>query len=208
MIEKERGITKRQLQSQKTRNIIFETALNLFAKYSYENVTIDDIAKQSGVAKGSIYTHFSSKDDIMLEQFKNIDACYQTWYQSFSTSQSASVQLLSFVRYATQFVANELHLDVLKVVYTSHISLTSPTYKFLGDNSRPYFDIIANIVRLGQEQGEFRRDLSDLELTLLITRFMRGLYYDWCLADGSFDLEEDGQRYFKLILDILQKNSS
>lgn len=207
LILKNKGLTPRQLQSQKTRNKIFKTALSLFAKYSYESVTVDDIVKHSSVSKGSFYTYFKSKDHIMLEQFQQLDGSYEQWFQTFSPDRSASAQLLSFIKNLAVFVNGELHLEILKVVYTSQISLSSAVPKLLSDETRPYYKIIWQIVELGVKQEEFRNDTPIEELTRLISRSVRGLLYDWCLFEGSFDLEEESQKYFTLILDMLKKRN-
>lgn len=207
MLNKKVGVTKRQLQAQATRNKIYKTALKLFSQYNYDSVTIDDIVEQSGVSKGSFYTHFKSKEHIMLEQFKKIDAHYERWFKTFSPHRSASDQLLSFVRSQAIFVITELRLNSLKVVYTSQISLTPSAPKLLSDDTRPYYKIISAIIALGKEQGEFRVDIPTDVLASMISRIIRGLFYDWCLFEGSFDLEEESQRYFGVILDMLRKRN-
>jgi len=202
---KEKRVTQRQLQSRETKNKIFKTALKLFAQHGYENVTIDDIVQHSGVSKGSFYTHFRAKEHIFIEQFRKIDNYYEDWEKNHKKSDCASAKLLSFVKGLTYFVFEDLHLDILKVVYTSQISLTSSVPKLLSDKTRPYFLIVGRIISQGQQEGEFRTDLTAEEIAELIARFIRGLLYDWCLFEGSFDLEQEGQRYFTLILDMLRK---
>lgn len=48
----------------KTKRKIFETSMNLFAKKGYEATSIEEITSIVGVAKGTLYYHFSSKDEI------------------------------------------------------------------------------------------------------------------------------------------------
>lgn len=48
----------------KTKRKIFETSLKLFAKKGYENTSIEEITATVGVAKGTLYYHFSSKEEI------------------------------------------------------------------------------------------------------------------------------------------------
>ncbi len=45
---------------------ILEAARELFGKYGYERTTIDDIAHQTGLSKGSVYLEFTSKEDILM----------------------------------------------------------------------------------------------------------------------------------------------
>ena len=47
-----------------TKRRIFETAIDLFARKGYEATSIDEITAVVGVAKGTLYYHFKSKDDI------------------------------------------------------------------------------------------------------------------------------------------------
>ncbi len=48
----------------KTKRKIFETSLKLFAEKGYENTSIEEITATVGVAKGTLYYHFSSKEEI------------------------------------------------------------------------------------------------------------------------------------------------
>ncbi len=208
MENKKRGLTKRQTQAMETKKTLFKTALKLFAKYGYDQVTIDDIVKKSGTSKGSFYTHFKSKDQIMLDQFKENDIHYEKWLKDSAHSiESATDQLLSFVQYTTNYISNALGIDILKVVYTNQISVTN-TKKMLTDEKRPTYTIFYQIIKQGQESGEFRSDIPDWELTRLVSRWIRALLYDWCIQDGNFDLNAEGQRYFRWIVDFLKKGAA
>ena len=48
----------------KTKRKIFETSMKLFAEKGYEATSIEDITATVGVAKGTLYYHFSSKEEI------------------------------------------------------------------------------------------------------------------------------------------------
>ena len=48
----------------KTKRKIFETAMQLFADKGYEATSIEEITATVGVAKGTLYYHFSSKEEI------------------------------------------------------------------------------------------------------------------------------------------------
>lgn len=55
---------------------VIDVARSLFSKYGYKKVTMDEIAKKSGVTKKTIYTYFKDKDDLIkyfvLEKISNI----------------------------------------------------------------------------------------------------------------------------------------
>ena len=55
-----------------TKDIIIETAYQLFFKHGYNNVTINDICKECKITKPTFYTYIKSKDDIgqMISKIK------------------------------------------------------------------------------------------------------------------------------------------
>ncbi len=48
----------------KTKNLIFLSAVKVFSSYGYDGATMDEIAMSAGVAKGTLYYHFKSKEEI------------------------------------------------------------------------------------------------------------------------------------------------
>ena len=58
-------------KSSDTREQILVTALQLFAEHGYHKTKISDIVKMVGVAQGTFYWYFKSKEAIALEIIKN-----------------------------------------------------------------------------------------------------------------------------------------
>ena len=59
----------RKKQAEQTKKKIFETAVSLIKEKGYNNITISEICKTAGVAKGSFYVHYKSKEDIVRESY-------------------------------------------------------------------------------------------------------------------------------------------
>lgn len=55
-----------------TREVILEATDRLLARYGYKKMTIDDLAKECGIGKGSVYLHFESKEDIALSHIDEL----------------------------------------------------------------------------------------------------------------------------------------
>ncbi|MEO6656296.1 MAG: TetR/AcrR family transcriptional regulator [Pyrinomonadaceae bacterium] len=55
-----------------TRDAILDATDRLLARYGYRKMTIDDLAQEVGIGKGSIYLHFSSKEEIALTHIDRI----------------------------------------------------------------------------------------------------------------------------------------
>lgn len=48
----------------KTKKAIFDAAIKIFSQSGYDGATMDDISIEAGVAKGTLYYHFKSKEEI------------------------------------------------------------------------------------------------------------------------------------------------
>ena len=63
----------RSRQRADTRERIFEIALREFREVGFAGAQIDRIAKKAGIARGTFYFHFPTKDDVMLELARRIN---------------------------------------------------------------------------------------------------------------------------------------
>ena len=54
------------------REIILDAADRLLARYGYKKMTMDDLAQEVGIGKGTIYLHFRSKEEIVLSHVDRI----------------------------------------------------------------------------------------------------------------------------------------
>lgn len=60
------------VQTREIRDAILDATDRLLARYGYRKMTIDDLAGEVGIGKGSIYLHFKSKEDIALSHVDRI----------------------------------------------------------------------------------------------------------------------------------------
>jgi AcrR family transcriptional regulator len=192
-------MTKRQKQALETRRILFDTAVALFDEKGYDNVTVEEITNRAGVAKGSFYTYFRSKSDIVIEEFRTIDDYYARYERNLKRYSSATKRLLAFTRAQLRYVRDEVGLRLLKLLYANNI-MVSDAESILIDTGRFLHELVRRIVAYGQEIGEFRTDLSADDLALYINRSMRSVFLDWAISDDRFDLVTEGVRYCQNIL--------
>lgn len=190
-------MTPRKEQALKTRQEIFETAIELFDKRGYERVSINDICKKAGVSTGAFYHHFKSKDQVLMEDFMKTDDFYKELAKEIAGIEDYYEKLRVFFLSTMRFLA-DLGLAQLKVTYHTQIG---PDKKapYLGNEKRVLYSIMEDLFREGQERGEIREDLSSGDIARLTIHCYRGIIYDWCLANGSFDLVEASEGLFKIL---------
>ena len=200
----EKKITKRELDAQETKNNVFITAIKLFSEYGFETVTVDDITKRAGVSKGTFYTHFTSKDSVLLEQYNKIEERYMEAFKNFHPDTPASERLRVLVATMCEYCSNVCGVNVMKVVYMNQIGLGDKERIINENYTRTPHELLEQIVELGFSSGEFKVKLDCDTLVEYLTRFMRSLIYDWCLFGGERDLEKMGQEFFDLIIKWLK----
>ncbi|MBU0926542.1 MAG: TetR/AcrR family transcriptional regulator [Spirochaetes bacterium] len=176
----------------RTKSAIMESALRLWKERGFDSVTVDDITGAAGVAKGSFYTYFSTKSDIIVEEFKKIDAYYADFARRrLGRYATARAKLSAFTRAQMRYVRDEIGCDSLKVLYANQTSQPGGD-KILTNGDRHWVRIVEAIIAEGQASGEFRADLGAERLAGFFNRSARAVFLDWCIGDASFDLVKEG----------------
>ena len=87
-----------------TKNKILDAAFNVFVKNGYKDTTMAHIVRESGLSKGAIYHHYSSKKDLFISLIDHWEVySFPDFYSGVSSQETASMTLQRFadVVYAT-----------------------------------------------------------------------------------------------------------
>jgi len=187
---------QRTSKSDRTKAKIFEMAWNLFKERGFDNVSLQDIADHTGTAKGSFYTYFSTKSDIIVEGFWMIDGYYQSIKNEVQRQRNAKEKLLRFTALQLTYVRDEIGVDMLKILYANQV-LQQGSDKVITDPTRFWHTYIHSIIEEGQINGECKTDLSAEQYAQFFNRAIRGLFLDWNISSASFNLVEEGITYCK-----------
>lgn len=178
--------------AQRTKNKIMDSALELFKERGFDSVTIEEITNHAGVAKGSFYTYFSTKSDIIVDEFWKIDAYYAEYSErNLKRYKTAREKLLAFTRAQMRYVRDVIGLQNLKILYANQ-TIQPGSNKIITNEVRQWVRIISEIMEEGQKNGEFRTDMDARRMALLFNRSARSVFLDWCILDAQFDLVKEG----------------
>lgn len=191
--------TKRQIQARATKQALFDSALTLFKEKGYDAVTVEDIARRAGTAKGSFYTYFRTKSDIVLEEFRTIDHFYQLWSRNLKRYPGTREKLLALTRAQMRYVRDTVGLSTLKVLYAANLVEPS-TEKILIDKSRYLHTLVSTILQEGQALHQVRTDLSAEHLAQLYNRACRSVFLDWAISNAAYDLVKDGVEFCEALV--------
>lgn len=186
------ALTKRQQQALKTKAAIVASALHLFQERGFDPVTIADITDSAGVARGSFYTYFKSKSDIIVEEFWKIDKYYEKYAKNLRKHTTAAAKLLAFTRAQLRYVRDVPGIENLKVLYANQ-TFEPGSDKVINNRQRFWHHLIRRLIAEGQAAGEFRTDIEPETLAVYFNRSMRGVFLDWCISSAEeFDLVKEG----------------
>lgn len=199
---------KRKVRAMETKKKLLNSAMSLFKEKGFDNVTIEEIAQGAGTAKGSFYTYFATKSDIIVEEFWDIDAYYRKYSRNLKRYKTAAEKLTAFTKAQNRYVRDTVSIDMLKILYANQ-TVTYGENKIIIDESRFWFSLITGIIKEGQASGEFRDDLPADKLARWYNRTIRGNFLDWCISSGKdFDLVEESVAYCSLFINsALKKNT-
>jgi AcrR family transcriptional regulator len=154
---------------------ILQTSMRYFAELGYEATRVADIAQELGIAKGSIFQHFGSKDGLFLEAYKSslqsfpafLDAPLETIQQGFF----AVLQLR--LQQSEQFKREHslAYRIVLLGNYGSDLKLKKQINRYLITEDPLGTEAL---VKMGLERGEIRSDIDkDLVVSIVDWTFER-----------------------------------
>ena len=144
---------------------IIESAARLFSKKSYHDVTMDDIAENVGVAKGTIYLYFDSKEKLYLEiledTYEEIESILE---KETAKSDPAPLKLKKVLTLIFRFYLQ--NLDALRILSRDETHLIREHYEFTEHWRLRRIKLYRKILEKGILEGSFRP--SNTELTALI----------------------------------------
>ncbi len=88
-----------QPRSERTRQLIIESAAPIFNKKGYAGTSMSDLTTATGLTKGSIYGNFKDKDDVAVHAFQhNIDLIFDFFSKELKAAGSTMDKLLAYPR--------------------------------------------------------------------------------------------------------------
>lgn len=94
----------RSAKQKTTRDAILDATDRLLTKHGYKKMTIDDLADEVGIGKGSVYLHFESKGDIALSHIDRIIERLKKNLEELASSKgSADVRLRKMIMERVMF---------------------------------------------------------------------------------------------------------
>lgn len=205
--------SKLRPRSEAKRGRIIEAATKHFAERGYHDARVGDVAVALGIAKGSIFQHFGSKDGLFFEVYKHAVRSLAKYLDAPAEFRQAG--FFEVLRYWLACTEHLVHEDWIPYRisllgnYGTDLVLKREINRFLISED-PYGTV--TFVRFGLERGELRDDL-DLEMMVSIIDWMVERFQDALLTaeldPGLFrrqgELAEKKEARIQQFLAVLQR---
>lgn len=191
-------LTKRQKE-------IIQVSIELISEKSIQGLTIKNLAGKLSITEGAIYRHFKSKFDILftiLTFFKNESRERMKLINLNDSSAMSRIEAI-FTHHFKYFTEKPAVTSVIfsESIFQNDSRLSDEVFNLL----RMHEEVLEKMITFGQENGEFRKDISYNEIVPLIIGSIRYTVTKWRLSNFKFDLIKEGDILLNSIKIMIKK---
>jgi TetR/AcrR family transcriptional regulator, fatty acid metabolism regulator protein len=137
---------------------IIEAATKVFAKNGFYQSKIAQIAKEAGVADGTIYIYFENKDDILISLFEEqMKVVLDNMALQVAKMDDPAEKLEKFA--STHLGLIEMNKDMAEIIQVELRQSGKFMKEYKNERFMEYLDIIGDIIIEGQKNGHFKKDV-------------------------------------------------
>ena len=168
-------------------HLILEAAIKVFARQGFHQSTVAQIAREAGVADGTIYLYFKNKDDILVQFFNyRTKQVFDGFRTAVDQADNSLDKLRNLIRRHLMEFQRDRNMAVVYQVETHQSSRLAEEQ--IREMAKMYQDLVSEIVETGQQEGSIRKDLY----VSLVKRFILGAVDEvintWLHSDKNYDL--------------------
>lgn len=181
------------------RDLLLRAAIDTFAARGFFNAQVADVARAAGVAAGTVYLYFRSKDDLLISIFeRTMTEAIAEGRRTIENLSDAPARLRAIAR---------LHLDrlgrdrALAIVFQIELrQSTKFMERFSTTELREYLGIIRDVVAEGQQTGAFRADVNATFAAKLLFGMLDEMATNWILSKRKYSLISEADPIAELFI--------
>jgi len=186
-----------------TREKIIEAAAKCFSERGYTKTTMDKIAEEAGVSKGTLYWYFKSKEELFVElKERQISKVLKQLENLFAQKKAFNIKLMRAIStYFSYLVPEKREVARLNVEFLSEAPKIPRLNRMLKRQYQRVLDLIRSTIEKAMERGELRKDIDPGTLSMILLAMLDGLELHWAVLGVDFDWE----KVKETLLDVLMK---
>ena len=193
-------LSRRERKKDKTRDCIFRAAVKLFRDKGFEETTVDDITEKADVAKGTFFNYFPRKEAVLGYLSEVWIAGAEEDGEAILAAKTPAREklILLLCGIAEQY---EEDRDLSSYVI---IQSLNRAFQASEDVYQRWHDLLAKVIRRGQESREFRRDVDADRAAFVLHGVCMATLFMWLkCAEGEFKLQDELRARLALVVNGL-----
>jgi AcrR family transcriptional regulator len=177
---------------------VLEAAVKVFDRTGYRSASVQDVADEAGIVKGTLYHYIRAKEDLLFEIINRVQRqMVPKLAELEGLDLSAAEKLRTFICwYVEHTIKNR---QVFGIFLRDFDALSTRRRKQLTDVRDSYDDFVISLILAGQDAGEFRTDVSPHLFAFAIFGMIHWLY-QWYRPSGTLSPDEVGRQMAELAL--------
>ena len=186
------------------RDRILKAAVKVFAKNGFYATRVSEIAKAAGVADGTIYLYFKNKDDVLITIFEDgIQQLLAILRDVAAAQEPFDARIQRIIE--LQLGLLEDQRDLAEVITVNLRQSSTLLKQYAAPLFMEYIDVIAGLIREGQKQGAFRKDVNARVVARSLFGALDAILLTWALGEADpASLRKAASHCASLFLDGLQ----
>jgi TetR/AcrR family transcriptional regulator, fatty acid metabolism regulator protein len=178
---------------------IIDAAVVVIAENGYHQAQVSKIAKQAGVADGTIYLYFKNKEDILISLFQDKMGYFvEKIEEKIAGKEKAAEKLLMMVESHFKMLSEDKHLAIVTQLELRQ-SNKDLRHK-INEVLKGYLTLVERILDDGRESGEFSADLDIRLARQMIFGTMDETVTTWVMNEQKYDLTALAGPVHKLLI--------
>ena len=186
--------SKRQLQAEQTKDNLFIAAVELLTEKDFDDITIRDIVARAQVSIGTFYNYYSTKMEVFYETYRIADHYFTETVAPLLSQGTVLERIMAFFDYYAHYSSDLTDMRMTKLLYNPDNTF------FSRDPHQGMVGVLIGILQQGLEEGALAGGESADEIAEYLMIAIRGLVYNWCTCNGSYDLAAATQKFVHRLL--------
>ena len=162
---------------------ILDAALRTFVKRGYSETKVAEIASEAGVAEGTLYNYFQSKEELLLALFdEKWGGIIDEIKKKIRRLDDPNDKLKAVFSLVVRMFKKNRHLAELFMVDVKQSSIFLTNYTI--NRIVEFLNIIEEVLEEGKRKGIYRKDLDSRVAKMVIFGAAQGILLSWVLSES------------------------
>ncbi len=175
-------MNKKREQRRASIERLLDSALHLFVSRGYRSTNLERIAGDVRLSKGAVYFYFGSKEAVLLELLKRVEAVVvnEALKTAAAAGPNAADRLVAFLHHQAKLgISHRDEVLLLILMSLEFGGRKGPASRFIGRIYRRLYAFVERLIREGQASGVLRTDLQAREAASIIMANHDGTFLEW-----------------------------